>query len=122
MVSHTYWNSVWSILYAGVAPLVIFVLWAAMFRPGWHKVHVTILGFLVTLTLTSLLTDILKNVIGRPRPDFLSRCMPRKGTPGNVLVEWTVCTQPNKGMLQDGWRSFPSGHSSFSFSGLGYLS
>lgn len=25
-------------------------------------------------------------------------------------------------MLQDGWRSFPSGHSSFSFSGLGYLS
>lgn len=122
MISHTYWNSVWSILYAGVAPLVIFVLWAAMFRPGVHKVHVTILGFLVTLTLTSLLTDILKNVIGRPRPDFLSRCMPRKGTPGNELVAWTVCTQPNKGMLQDGWRSFPSGHSSFSFSGLGYLS
>jgi diacylglycerol diphosphate phosphatase/phosphatidate phosphatase len=24
--------------------------------------------------------------------------------------------------LHDGWRSFPSGHSSFSFSGLGYLS
>lgn len=112
---------VWSVVYAGIIPFLILVLWAAMFRPGSHKVHVTILGFLVTITLTSFLTDVLKNAIGRPRPDFISRCMPRKGTPGNGLVPWTVCTQKNEHMLQEAWRSFPSGHSSFSFSGLGYL-
>lgn len=33
-----------------------------------------------------------------------------------------VCTETDRHTLQDGWRSFPSGHSSFSFSGLGYLS
>lgn len=114
-------SPVWSITYAGVVPFLIFLLWAAMFRPRAHKAHVTILGFLVTVMLTSFLTDVLKNAIGRPRPDFISRCMPRKGTPGNVLVAWTVCTQTDDHKLQDAWRSFPSGHSSFSFSGLGYL-
>ena len=114
-------NTVWSIVYSGLCPLLIFVLWAAMFRPGSHKVHVTILGFLVTLILTSFLTDVIKNVVGRPRPDFISRCMPQRGTPGDILVAWTVCTQTNDHILQDGWRSFPSGHSSFSFAGLGYL-
>ncbi|OJJ30231.1 hypothetical protein ASPWEDRAFT_54876 [Aspergillus wentii DTO 134E9] len=112
---------VWSIIYAGVIPFVILVLWAAMFRPGAHKVHVTILGFFVALMLSTFLTDIIKNAVGRPRPDFISRCIPRKGTAKDVLVAYTVCTQTNNHILQEGWRSFPSGHSSFSFSGLGYL-
>ncbi|KAE8155976.1 phosphatidic acid phosphatase type 2/haloperoxidase [Aspergillus tamarii] len=113
---------VWSIIYAGVIPFVIVLLWAATFRPKPYKVQVTILGFLVALMLTSLLTDIIKNAVGRPRPDLISRCIPKKGTPENKLVAWTVCTQTSQHILQEGWRSFPSGHSSFSFSGLGYLS
>ncbi|KAB8079364.1 phosphatidic acid phosphatase type 2/haloperoxidase [Aspergillus leporis] len=113
---------VWSIIYAGAIPFLIFLLWAAMFRPNRYKIQVTILGFLVSLMLTSLLTDIIKNSVGRPRPDLISRCNPRKGTPESKLVAWTVCTQTNQHILQEGWRSFPSGHSSFSFSGLGYLS
>jgi len=39
-----------------------------------------------------------------------------------MLVSIDVCTQTNHQRLHDGWRSFPSGHSSFSFAGLGYLS
>ncbi|CBF86224.1 hypothetical protein AN2124.2 [Aspergillus nidulans FGSC A4] len=112
----------WSIFYAGVIPLLILLVWAAVFRPSPYKVQVTILGFLTAIMLTSLLTDIIKNAVGRPRPDLISRCMPRKGTPESTLVYWTVCTQTNEHILQEGWRSFPSGHSSFSFAGLGYLS
>ncbi|KAL4779783.1 phosphatidic acid phosphatase type 2/haloperoxidase [Aspergillus varians] len=112
----------WSIFYAGVIPFAILLIWAAMLRPSPHKVQVTILGFLTAIMLTSLLTDIIKNAVGRPRPDLVSRCLPRKGTPESTLVLWTVCTQSNGHILQEGWRSFPSGHSSFSFAGLGYLS
>ncbi|KAJ5907354.1 hypothetical protein N7495_000036 [Penicillium taxi] len=112
----------WSIIYAGVIPFLIILAWSAMFRPGGQKTQVTILGLLVAIMLTTVLTDIVKNAVGRPRPDMLSRCKPTRGTADNVLVAWTVCTQPNEHILQEGWRSFPSGHSSLSFSGLGYLS
>ncbi|KAE8146841.1 phosphatidic acid phosphatase type 2/haloperoxidase [Aspergillus avenaceus] len=113
---------VWSIIYAAAIPLGILLLWTVVFRPNRYKLQVTILGFLIALMLTSLLTDIIKNAVGRPRPDLISRCIPKKGTSGNALVAWTVCNQTNQHILQEGWRSFPSGHSSFSFSGLGYLS
>ncbi|KAL3452358.1 phosphatidic acid phosphatase type 2/haloperoxidase [Aspergillus insuetus] len=112
----------WSVFYAGAIPILILMVWAAILRPSPHKVQVTILGFLTALMLTSLITDIIKNAVGRPRPDLISRCIPRKGTPESTLVQWTVCTQTNAHILQEGWRSFPSGHSSFSFGGLGYLS
>ena len=44
------------------------------------------------------------------------------GAPAHELVTVDVCTETDHHTLHDGWRSFPSGHSSFSFSGLGYLS
>ncbi len=64
----------------------------------------------------------IKNMVGRPRPDLLSRCKPAPGTPTHALVTIAVCTETTRHVLQDGWRSFPSGHSSFSFAGLGYVS
>jgi diacylglycerol diphosphate phosphatase/phosphatidate phosphatase len=74
------------------------------------------------MILTSFLTDVIKNAVGRPRPDLLARCQPRPGTPTATLVTLDVCTQTHHHTLHDGWRSFPSGHSSFAFAGLGYLS
>jgi diacylglycerol diphosphate phosphatase/phosphatidate phosphatase len=73
------------------------------------------------MILTLFITDIIKNAVGRPRPDLIARCKPAPGTPAHTLVTFDVCTEPNHHVLHDGWRSFPSGHSSFSFSGLGYL-
>ena len=81
-----------------------------------------LLGLLISVSLTSFLTHCIKNAIGRPRPDLIDRCQPAKGTPYDKFIGLEACTQTNIGMLNDGWRSFPSGHSSFAFSGLGYLS
>lgn len=33
-----------------------------------------------------------------------------------------ICTETRHHLLHDGWRSFPSGHSSFAFAGFGWLS
>ncbi|EOD52517.1 putative mfs multidrug protein [Neofusicoccum parvum UCRNP2] len=112
----------WLFIYAGGIPLAILILWALIFRPGGHKAHITILGFFISLILTSFITDVVKNAVGRPRPDLLARCKPEKGTPAHRLVTFEICTETDHHTLHDGWRSFPSGHSSFSFSGLGYLS
>ncbi|KAK4098013.1 acid phosphatase/Vanadium-dependent haloperoxidase [Parathielavia hyrcaniae] len=112
-------------LYALFLPLLTLVSTNLFTRAPRHKHHVALLGLAISLILTSLLTDIIKNTAGRPRPDLLARCVPEPGTPRDVLVTISVCTRDAKTehhTLHDGWRSFPSGHSSFSFAGLGYTS
>lgn len=109
-------------VYALFIPLGLTVFYNAATRSSAHKHHVTILGLAIALILTSFLTDLVKNTVGRPRPDLLARCRPAAGTPRDTLVTIDVCTETAHHRLHDGWRSFPSGHSSFSFAGLGYLS
>lgn len=59
-----------------------------------------------------------KVTVGKHRPDFLARCQPKMhGIPlvrDRPLQLWTVdvCTQTDRHVLKDGFRSFPSGHSS----------
>ncbi|OQO03970.1 hypothetical protein B0A48_10612 [Cryoendolithus antarcticus] len=108
-------------VYSLGVPAIATLLWNLALRPDLHKAHVTILGLLISLISTSFLTDVFKDAIGRPRPDLLARCSPEAGTPANVLVTISVCTEENHHLLNDGWRSFPSGHSSFAFAGLGWL-
>ncbi|KAI8625905.1 PAP2 superfamily protein [Xylariaceae sp. FL1651] len=113
---------VWlNIVYAAFVPLGIVIVYNSITRASFHKHHSTILGLAIALILTSFLTDIVKNTVGRPRPDLVARCKPAIGTKPDVLVTIDVCTETDHHTLHDGWRSFPSGHSSFSFSGLGYL-
>lgn len=109
-------------MYSIAGPVVSLLLWIILTRPSTHKAHVTILGLFISLLLASFVTNVIKNAVGRPRPDLIARCKPAPGTPSNKLVMWTVCTETDHHTLHDGWRSFPSGHSSFAFSGLGYLS
>ncbi|KFY47098.1 hypothetical protein V495_02101 [Pseudogymnoascus sp. VKM F-4514 (FW-929)] len=108
-------------LYGGGVPLIVMAIWLAISRAGIHKSHVTILSFFIGMLLTAVITDLIKNAVGRPRPDLISRCKAKAGTPLHTLVSWEVCTETDHHVLHDGWRSFPSGHSSFSFSGLGFL-
>ncbi|KAL2150581.1 hypothetical protein VTH82DRAFT_7144 [Thermothelomyces myriococcoides] len=109
-------------IYALFFPLGILILANVATRAPRHKHHVTVLGLAISLILSSFLTDVIKNAVGRPRPDLLARCVPAADTPRDVLVTVDVCTQTDRHTLHDGWRSFPSGHSSFAFAGLGYLS
>jgi diacylglycerol diphosphate phosphatase / phosphatidate phosphatase len=109
-------------VYALYIPLGVLLLWNFLIsRASFHKHHSTILGLAIAIILTTFLTDLVKNTVGRPRPDLLARCKPRPGTPRDRLVDISVCTETDHHTLHDGWRSFPSGHSSFSFAGLGYL-
>lgn len=113
--------TVHAFLYALFLPLLLTTLTNTLTHAPRHKHHVTLLGLAISLLLTSLLTDIIKNAVGRPRPDLLARCLPQPDTPRDVLVTIDVCTETRHHRLHDGWRSFPSGHSSFAFAGLGYL-
>jgi diacylglycerol diphosphate phosphatase/phosphatidate phosphatase len=109
-------------VYALFIPLFILIVYNRCTAASSHKHHVTILGLAISMILTSFLTDVIKNMVGRPRPDLIERCIPIHRTAPNTLVDLSVCTQTDHHTLHDGWRSFPSGHSSFSFAGLGYLS
>lgn len=88
----------------------------------YHSLQLALLGLWISLSVNGVVTDILKNLIGRPRPDFLQRCGARKSTPLDEFVDITVCTSPLGAMyLLDGMKSTPSGHSLIGFSGLLYL-
>ena len=60
--------------------------------------------------------------VGRPRPDFIARCQPPASYTQNPqfgLTSWTICTRTD--LLNEGYRSFFSGHSSFGWAGMWYL-
>ncbi|KAJ6138193.1 Phosphatidic acid phosphatase type 2/haloperoxidase [Penicillium samsonianum] len=82
-----------------------------------------ILGLLLAQGLAFVITQALKNACGKPRPDLIDRCQPRAGSkdlfPG--LSNSSICTG-DPALLTDGFRSWPSGHSSSSFAGLVYTS
>ncbi|KAL8712217.1 MAG: hypothetical protein Q9225_006973 [Loekoesia sp. 1 TL-2023] len=84
-----------------------------------------LLGLLLSQGAAFVITGALKNATGKPRPDLIDRCQPLGGSadpPVYGLSNSTICTQTNHKMLKDGFRSFPSGHSSSAFAGLFYLS
>ncbi|OSC99100.1 acid phosphatase/Vanadium-dependent haloperoxidase [Trametes coccinea BRFM310] len=108
----------------GVAPLVLQAVINVLSVRSWWDLHTSLLGLLLSLSLAGGITQFVKITVGRPRPDLIARCIPKAGAadPPLGLSTAAVCTQTVKHILQDGWRSFPSGHSSLSFAGLGFLS
>lgn len=100
-------------------------------------VHAAWLGLCLSLAAALFVTEGLKTLVGKPRPDMLSTCHPDIANLQNfilggvgttldseapVLVSWKICQQKDHSKLNDAFSSFPSGHSSFSWAGLLYLS
>ncbi|KAK7207965.1 phosphatidic acid phosphatase type 2/haloperoxidase [Myxozyma melibiosi] len=105
-----------------VGILVVFTPFLHRKNPAWaHVLNVSLLSLALSVILTEFITEMLKNMIGRLRPDFIARCMPAPGTPLHGLVGIEVCTNPNLQVLYDGFRSTPSGHSSNGWAGFGWL-
>lgn len=83
------------------------------------------LGLFLSCSITTVMTQVIKVCVGRPRPDMLSRCMPMEGAanrPFYGLATIAVCQVQTGHIIDDGFKSFPSGHTSLAFAGLGFLS
>ncbi|CAI9110640.1 OLC1v1010701C1 [Oldenlandia corymbosa var. corymbosa] len=110
----------WSVpIYSAVLPIVIFLFFYFR-RRDVYDLHHAILGVLFSVLITAVITDAIKDSVGRPRPDFFWRCFP-DGKDVYDRLGNVVC-HGQKHLIDNGHKSFPSGHTSFSFAGLGFLS
>ncbi|KAF3988503.1 hypothetical protein FT663_03943 [Candidozyma haemuli var. vulneris] len=108
---------------SAIVPTLIIAFFSLKTSSDTKGAKYHLLGLWVSLAVNGCITDLLKNWIGNPRPDFLDRCTPSKGTPIDSYVLINVCTAPRgPSSIIDGMKSTPSGHSSIGFSGLFYLS
>lgn len=106
-------------MYAVLLPMVVFLL-IYFRRRDVYDLHHAILGLLFSVVVTAVITGAIKDAVGRPRPDFFWRCFPDGK---EVYDKWgDVVCHGDKNVVREGHKSFPSGHTSLSFAGLGFLS
>jgi membrane-associated phospholipid phosphatase len=96
------------------------------------------MGLGLSLASAFLITEGLKDISGKPRPFMLAVCDPdlssesisrwQVGGLGTsidsavpVIVDWHICRSTDKDKMRNAFASWPSGHSSFSWAGLLYL-
>ncbi|KAJ3074794.1 hypothetical protein HDU98_010287 [Podochytrium sp. JEL0797] len=108
---------IWAVaLVAGILPIFLMATVLQLTVPRaprkqtivFRNMHRFVMAQGCTIALTVLTTDLIKNSVGRFRPDFLDRCQY-----SNVTM---ACTGPAS-VVTEGRKSFPSGHTSFAFAG-----
>ncbi|CAM0954093.1 unnamed protein product [Alopecurus aequalis] len=112
---------IWAVaVLAMVVPVLIF---AGIYvkRRNVYDLHHAVLGLLFSFLITGVITEAIKNGVGRPRPDFYWRCFP-DGVPKYNNITGQVICHGDPAVIKEGHKSFPSGHTSWSFAGLGFLS
>lgn len=111
----------WSVpLIAILLPIVVILVYYFI-RQDVYDLHHAILGLLFSVLITAVITDAIKDAVGRPRPDFFWRCFPDGKGVFDTRTTDVLCTG-DKSVIKEGHKSFPSGHTSWSFAGLSFLS
>ncbi|KAI1616322.1 PAP2 superfamily-domain-containing protein [Exophiala viscosa] len=97
------------------------------------------MGLALSLASALLITEGLKITAGKPRPMMLAVCDPDTspqslaryqvgglgsslGSAVPIVVDWHICRNTDASQLRNAFASWPSGHSSFSWAGMLYLS
>lgn len=84
------------------------------------------MGLALAMATNYIVTEGMKNIFGKPRPDLIARCDPDTANFADhivtafsanveerwVLVSPTICRTTDKSLLDGGFKSFPSGHAS----------
>lgn len=85
-------------------------------RKVWN-VHCALLAFLAAHCFQTAIVSVLKIVVGAPRPDLIQRCQPRSFElpPFGSLSNVSICGNPDVSEINQGFKSFPSGHAATSF-------
>lgn len=105
-------------IYAILGPVLVLLGLGMYLRINRDHIHSALQGLLGAIALTLMLTEATKNYVGRPRPDFYYRCFP-DGVLKMIDDTHPDCSQ-GRG-VNDGRKSFFSGHASLSAAGLTYL-
>lgn len=111
---------VWAVpILAAILPVAVFSVYY-YHRKDIYDFHHAVLGLLFSVLVTGVITDAIKDAVGRPRPNFFWRCFPDGKEAFDPVTKDVVCHGDPK-IIKEGYKSFPSGHSSWSFAGLTYL-
>ncbi|KAL6621914.1 PAP2-domain-containing protein [Neocallimastix sp. 'constans'] len=113
---------------AVTVPLVVSFALIIITKGGAYEYNQFLLAMFASIGISLELSEFVKALFGRFRPDFLSRCqintdMVKEIIAGQYIVDGlpvghdrlfdlSICTNPNTKILDEGRRSFPSGHSS----------
>lgn len=112
-------------IYGLVLPVVLAVVFHVMMNCEIREFHDLIFSVLINLAVTAAATGFLKETLGRPRPNFFERCYGDTYSVTDTLPYVNGnppdCTNSDKSEVEEGRRSFPSGHSSWAMCSMFYV-